>query len=211
VDRSRAGLLAACLIALCLAPAAVSADPILVTITGGAVDAQPFASTIDVVGTEGFSLTSRLGQVLSGFGQILPGETNRVGVTPVGTDFFDGTVTLRGVTYQDIGGESPNAPGLSLRVFSDQFVMPAFTGDPLSLRVPFSITKGVFDAPGVDAMMNGQGTATIDLLPTSAGLWLIDHARFNFASAVAPTPEPASVLLIGTALAGLVAAGRRRQ
>jgi hypothetical protein len=40
---------------------------------------------------------------------------------------------------------------------------------------------------------------------------LIDHARFNFASAVAPTPEPASVLPLGTALAGLVAAGRRRQ
>ncbi|HEY7170637.1 MAG TPA: PEP-CTERM sorting domain-containing protein [Vicinamibacterales bacterium] len=86
----------------------------------------------------------------------------------------------------------------------------------VSLQTPFTFRGSFFDrsADGFTVRLQGSGTMTADLGPVLSGdssFWSFGQARFDFASAGAPTPEPASIVLLDTALAGVVAVRRRRQ
>jgi PEP-CTERM motif len=218
VCRSRSGLSAACLVALCLAPAAVSADPIVVTITGGSADFERGSpGVVDLSGTEGFSITTRVSPFATSLGDLLPGETGQVLIDAVGLDLAVASATFRGVTYtsDDFEGGIPRA-GAELIFRSGPFVAPPISPVSVSLQTPFTFRGSFFDrsADGFTARLQGRGTMTADLSPVLSGdssFWFFRHAHFDFANAVAPTPEPASIVLLGGAVAGLLAARRRNK
>ena len=105
----------------------------------------------------------------------------------------------------------------------------AFLADSITLPTTFSNAAIDFDVPfrarvsfagfqldgsggGVFARWEGGGMAHVSFMPTADGHWSNaagELLRFDFSNAT-PVPEPASMFLIGTGLAGLGCALRRK-
>jgi hypothetical protein len=65
-------------------------------------------------------------------------------------------------------------------------------------------------SPGlIEVALIGSGTATLDVIANQSGdaLWELSSLRYDFA----PTPEPATVLLVGTGMFALAARRYRRR
>jgi hypothetical protein len=124
---------------------------------------------------------------------------------------FDGggTVTLNGNSFA--------VPSSQADVFftltAGSVILP-----PLSTRAvltaPFEVLSGyvsLFDfagEPTVTFPLTGRGLATVELVsnPSGAPLWEYSSFRYDFA----PTPEPGTLLLLGTAAAAAVVHRIRR-
>ena len=81
----------------------------------------------------------------------------------------------------------------------------------MTAPVSFSGTFRFFDFPTETVLnLTGSGLATLGFtkFPTSPGFFL-SSATYEFEPAM-PTPEPMSIVLVGTGLAGLAALRRRR-
>jgi hypothetical protein len=135
--------------------------------------------------------------------------------TNVGGSTMSGTATFRGQTYR-VGSQHLDNAHIST-TWTGSLMLPAgFDGG--TLTTPFSF-QGIFNYPVppynflTPVPLVGSGLATLIFGPHGG---IPDHfrltaARLEFqAPSTDPVPEPASMLLIGTGLAGLAAARRRR-
>jgi len=189
-----------------------AAEPIpLVTVTSGSVtDVFNSYSTIDIRGTRGFSLHTIIDSYSGNCDPCLVGESQILDATIAGS--MDGVGTFDGQTFAfdfTFGGGD-------LEFRAPAVVFPETTASTAELRVPFTLVDSgpfassvVFQrSSGLNATVNlrGSGTATLfatvvhspDHFPGLGTAYSTSRVQFDFA---APTPEPASFLLVGTALA----------
>jgi len=219
---TRSAVFIACVSLLCLgASSRVQAEPI--KITGGSLVFESGAlnqgGSISLVGTRGFSLQGTLD---SGEIFISPLEECRPCV-PTSTFSIGGSITgagsggvlqltLDGQTYSDIAS-TVSLETLGLDLFGT-ITLPQLQTSPVVVTAPFTLA-GLFetfdpDRPHVTAAIQGAGTASLMLAPASIGpFWDLRGVRYDFAST--PTPEPATLTMVGGALVAAALRARKRR
>jgi len=209
---------AASLIVLASASTAL-ADPI--NILSGSVFAQVAGDKTgpaNLVGSHGFTLTARttifripnglLGQCIVPVCQ--PGTTIEFNVDLSGASgFLEGSMTIGGDSF-DVS-ESIDATSDVFLHFDGSFIAPDMGPDRATVTAPFSLSGRAFATTPLgtvahDDQLFGRGIGTVTLVPFNPELgfdpsWVVENVTFDFAQ---PTPEPSTLLLLGTCVAAPV-------
>jgi hypothetical protein len=167
-------------------------------------------NVVNIHGTQGFSGEFVPGQVT---GQWLCRPCGAPG-DPISLDAFvstvdgGGTVEFAGVQYA-VGATilSPGNAAVNLELRGGPVILPSLS-PRASMSAPFELGSGSFlildnGGPGlVGIPLTGRGTATLNVIANpSDPLWELSSLRYDFA----PTPEPATMLLVGTGMFALAA------
>ena len=201
-----------------------SADPI--TAGNMLYTTPPSSMTISIGGERftfdgGFRLSERIfsPNETCRFGLCNPGQSLNFGGAFDGAPEIFGTFALDGRTFPITGGIANDRLNLHVR-FSATVVTPLeLSPGPVTLTAPFSFSGSflwldVFANnpanPHLEFLGNGILTANFDYrnfeFPGQRQLFL-HSARYDFE----PTPEPGTLLLLATGLAGVVGARRARR
>jgi len=208
-----------------LAAATAAADPVRITSGAFVYPAGPGGITVDLAG-DGFTFSGGSDPFSS---LLFPREQCSVpectGGTTVnlltrisGLSYRPATATYQGRTYTNVGGLTADS-GISTEWDGSLTIPVGFTGGTLS--APFTF-NGLFQfgnspfVPTGTAELFGSGTATLTFAPYLPEADFPNRlqtvgVRFDFAPGAAATPEPASMILLGTGLVGLVGARRRQR
>lgn len=202
-----------CLTLLCLFAAAteVRADPVVITsgfftstVSGGGV-------TSALMTGDGISISGGTGDYMAIIGPHRPGDILSINFNYAGLD----SITVNG--YHN---DYPYAVGNTFNFAGGSIVVPSDAVNP-TITLPFTFTGHVAvfamtgpPTPLVSADLVGQGTATLSFITIDiAGatrIQQLSRVTYTFAP-TAPTPEPASLLLLASGLTGACAEVRRRR
>jgi hypothetical protein len=207
-----------------MSASAVMADT--VSITAGSVvysRSQPRLFSLSGAGLTASGTTPTLNPSVSllSNGVISPGG---FGLTGGSVDSLDSElllavpVTVGGVTYV------PGSSILQLGFSSGAFTAPVNLASGFIVIAPFTLTTGLIEGysgaigqgnPLFSSDLTGTGTTTLSFLLTPSGQYQLQNQTFTFGQTVSgvtvqSVPEPASVLLLGSALTALGVAGRKR-
>jgi len=200
---------------LALAPVETTADPI--RITDGRLEITGLGGPLFLSAEPVFTFNGAVGVVGGFFGPWVsclpcaPGAAVNFNASWGGNDLH-GTATYNGVTYEALGSLAPGSASGVVDFTGPATVTAPLDGVVATLIAPFDF-QGNFFFPGASPdspSFIGAGTATVTLFrPTTAIPWSFQSAVYEFSDANTAVPEPGTLLLVGTVLAGMAARRRR--
>lgn len=202
--------------------ASARADPITITGVSGIatlVNSAPSARGMVNIAGDGFSATVN---TFNGNFGLAPCTTSRVtGCTSANLGWFSsdlgGTITFKGISF------IPDANNqLALMFSSITFVIPPefLSSAAIQITAPFTFSGhfGSIRFPNEPVTLLGEGTVNVLLVNrTIAGFngFFLDHADYVFGPkasglTIEPIPEPATILLLASGLAGALMRFRKK-
>ena len=219
------GILVASLIAR-----TAGADPILITSGTASVTWDLSTATFTLAGDNFAATAGGIGGAAAHFGADAGGATTDLNGLIFPGPNFTGTLTLNGVTYHLPGNARVDDSGLfwdgTLTFDTVPFVLPTTTDPGFVATTPFTMTgtlRGFQGAPphagqspvfSVDVFGAGTASAPLRNVVSGGRNFFLNQVGVSYVfrqSPPAPTPEPATIILFGTAVAGLAAWRHRRR